>query len=179
LNRYIKALLVAALLISLVGAVGAKNENELRKFLKSDTTEAIPITANFTDLKAAEKIKDTVKNPVRDTVEIVQDEEKLKQAIKNQVKEKANNISMPRERCGQIINARAACTQLVDKAKDYSSSGIGIPQGANNSTQENNTFIPPASNNTSSKIDAVVENFEQSEDQSPGYLRLLLNYIFR
>jgi hypothetical protein len=161
LNRYIKALLVAALLISLVGA---KNETELREFLKSDTTEAIPITANFTDLKA---------------VEIVQDEEKLKQAIKNQVKEKANNISVPRERCGQIINARAACTQLVDKAKDYSSSGIGIPQGANNSTQENNTFIPPASNNTSSKIDAVVENFEQSEDQSPGYLRLLLNYIFR
>ena len=161
MNRYIKALLVAALLISLVGA---KNETELREFLKSDTTEAIPITANFTDLKA---------------VEIVQDEEKLKQAIKNQVKEKANNISVPRERCGQIINARAACTQLVDKAKDYSSSGIGIPKGANNSTQENNTFIPPASNNTSSKIDAVVENFEQSEDQSPGYLRLLLNYIFR
>jgi hypothetical protein len=40
LNRYIKALLVAALLISLVGAVGAKNETELREFLKSDTTEA-------------------------------------------------------------------------------------------------------------------------------------------
>lgn len=155
MNRYIKALLVAALLISLVGAVGAKNETG----------------------QTAEKIKDTVKNPVRDTVEIVQDEEKLKQAIKNKVKEKANNISVPRE-SGQIINARAACTQLVDKAKDYSSSGIGIPKGANNSTQENNTFIPPASNNTSSKIDAVVENFEQSEDQSPGYLRLLLNYIF-
>jgi PKD repeat protein len=97
-----------------------------------------------TDGKAAEKIKDTVKNPVRDTVEMVQDEEKLKQAIKNQVKEKANNISVPRERCGQIINARAACTQLVDKAKDYSSSGIGIPQGANNSTQENNTFFKNA-----------------------------------
>ena len=116
MNRYIKALLVAALLISLVGAASEKTETG----------------------QSAEKINYTVKNRVRDTVEIVQDEEKLKQAIKDKVKEKANNISVPRE-SGQIINARAACTQLVDKAKDYSSSGIGIPKGANNSTQKNNT----------------------------------------
>lgn len=116
MNRYIKALLVAPLLLFLVGAASEKTETG----------------------QTAEKIKDTVKNPVSDTVEIVQDEEKLKQAIRNQVKEKANNISVPRE-SGQIINARAACTQLVDKAKDYSSSGIGIPKGANNSTQKNNT----------------------------------------
>lgn len=147
------------------------------------TVENISKVINETG-QTAGKIKETVRKPVRDTVEIVQDEEKLKQVVKDRIKEKSNNISVPRERCGQVVNARAACTQIVDKARDCSSSGIGIPQGANNSSQENETIgfnselIPPTSNNTSDKIDAAVQNFEESEDKSPGYLRQLLNWIF-
>jgi len=80
----------------------------------------------------------------------------------------SNNISAPRTMRDDARYVHAVCTKIVDTAKNTSAPGVGVL----------NESIGTQVNNTSSKIDAAVRNFEKSEDKSPEYLRKLLNYIF-
>jgi hypothetical protein len=147
---------------------------------KSSSRIAVPKGIDETEWTSGE-IVETVRKPIKETVDTISNEEKLKEAVQERVKEKSNNIIVPRENCEQIINTREACTQIVTKARDSAPySNLGIPQDESGEKISNDSEVEVTQdecNNTSCTIDAIVENYEESEDKNPGYLRKLLNYF--
>lgn len=137
MNRYLKVLLVAAILLCMVGAASSQTE---------PTKESITNFITNFEAPAGEDYLESFYN-----------------AYTSEIKDRQSRHT-PKE-IGPDIDAREICTDAVKKVKEKSSSRIAVPKGIDAC----DTY-----HRVNKTIDAVVENFEQSEDKSPGFLRQLL-----
>jgi len=143
------------------------NEKLVKKYKGCNNTA--PITPVNTTPVNTTPVNTTPIIPENTTIEIIETiEPYIPPNPAEVVQPTYDNTSAPRTMRDDARYAGAVCTKIIDTAKNNSAPGVGVL----------NESIGTQVNNTSSKIDAAVRNFEKSEDKSPEYLRKLLNYIF-